>query len=104
MTSQEKKTHVVFLYSKEDGSYYSFNIIKNKTDKEIEEALERVKDEMIYRYKWIKDEDVIKAFVSKPKTSPIEDIKDEIVDEIKKLKSAVYSLENRVGDLGDELQ
>ena len=91
MTSQEKKTHVIFLYRKEDGSYYSFNIIENKTDKEIEEALERVKDEMIYRYKWIRDEDVIKAFISKPKTSP------------KELKSAVYSLENRVEDLVSEI-
>ncbi len=103
MTSQEKKTHVVFLYSKEDGSYRNFSIIENKTDKEMEDALEKAINHEVYRYKWIRDEDVIKAFISKPKTSPIDDIKDDILDEIKELKRAVYSLENRVEDLVSEI-
>lgn len=103
MTSQEKKTHVVFLYSKEDGSYRSFQIIENKTDKEIEDALAKAIDQKVYRYKWIKDDDVIKAFISKPKISPVDAIKDEIVDEIKELKRAVCSLENRVDDLVSEI-
>jgi hypothetical protein len=93
---EEKKTHVIFMYRKDDGEFHHFQIIENKTDKEIEDALDKVKDEMIYRYKWIKDQDVIKAFLMKPKTTPIEDIKDEIIEKIDNLKRAVERLEQEV--------
>jgi len=99
--NEQKKTHVVFNYKKDSGEFSHFNIIKGKTDKEIEAALEKAKNEMIFRYVWIKDEDVIKAFISKPKISRIEDIKEDILEQIRELKSAVFSLENRVDELGD---
>ncbi len=97
--SEEKKTHVIFMYRKNDGEFYHFQIIENKTDKEIEDALEKVKDETIYRYNWVKDQDVIKAFLMKPKTSSIEHIKGEILDVIKGMQRALNSLENRIEDL-----